>query len=143
MKQLVLACMLLALSAGVSDARMRRVIPLHVRIVAYVGAKPEGVRPDFSWTVTYKGERYQLYVVNLLVLSGNATPSGINAALAPYQVKFQMVGEKTALQRFVAAPPLQQVLMTGYLRLDPAGRFLMLDTVDAAYLPTPSPAAGG
>ena len=37
-----------------------------------------------------------------------------------------------------SAPPRQQVLITGYVRLDAAARFLMLDTVEAGDQPTPT-----
>jgi hypothetical protein len=57
------------------------------------------------------------------------TPLDIDAALAPYRVKFQLAGEPTALQHLVTAPPRQRLQIIGYLRLDPAARFLMLDTV--------------
>ncbi len=133
------ACVLLLFTSGIAGARMRRVAPVRVRLVTYVGEKLEGARPDVTWTVTYQGKRYQLYVLNLQVLSGGLTPLDINSAVSFYPVQFQLAGEKTALQRFTAAPPRQQVLMTGYMRLDPAGRYFMLDTVDAAYLATPSP----
>ena len=134
-----IACALLLLTTAAAGARMRRAAPVHVRIVAYVGQPLEGARPDFTWTVSYKGQRFQLYVLNLQVLGGSLTPLDINAFVAPYTVKFQLAGEKGALQRFMAAPPRQQVLIMGYMRLDATASFLMLDTVDAAYLPTPSP----
>jgi hypothetical protein len=117
---------------------MRRPTPIHVRMVAYIGEKVEGTRPDFTWLVTYRGKRYDLYILNLVVLGGRATPLDIDAAVAPYEVKFQIAGDKTALAHFVAAPPRQQVLIMGYVRLD-AARFLMLDTVESAAAPTPAP----
>jgi len=140
MRRLGLAGLLLLLSVAGADARMRRVAPLRVRMVVYVGEMVEGTRPDFTWTVTCKGKRYQLYVLKLTVLGGGATDLDVNAAVAPYQVKFTVTGEKTAVQRFTTAPARQQALLTGFLRLDPAGRYLMLDTVEVPYLPTPTPA---
>ncbi len=140
MKAIVVACVLLLVAAAADAARVRRIAPIHVRIVAYINEPVEGTRPDFTWLVTFKGKRYTLYVLNLVVLGGRATPLDIDAAVAPYSVKFQVAGDKKALDHLVAAPPRQQVLMMGYVRLDAAARFLMLDTVDAAYLPTPAPA---
>lgn len=140
MKAVLLACLLVLLVVDVSNARMRRVAPIRIRMVAYIGEKVEGARPNFSWLVTCQGKRYQLYVLELRVLGGNATPLDIDAALAPYTVKFQVAGDKTALAHFKSTPPRQQVLLTGYLRLDPAARFLMLDTVDAGPALTPVPA---
>lgn len=139
MRGLGVACVLLLFTSGIAGARMRRVAPVRVRMVTYIGEKLEGARPDFTWTVSLRGKRYQLYVLNLQVLGGGLTPLDINAAVSFYPIQFQLAGEKTALQRFAEAPPRQQVLITGYMRLDPAGRYFMLDTVDAAYLPTPSP----
>lgn len=138
MKIVWVACALLAVTVGAAEARMRRPTPIHVRIVAYIGEKVEGTRPDFTWLVTYRGKQYELYVLNLVVLGGRATPLDIDAAVAPYKVKFQIAGDKTALAHFVAAPPRQQVLIMGYVRLD-AARFLMLDTVESGDLPTPGP----
>ncbi len=138
MKGVALACLLLLVTATAVDARMRRPRPIQVRMVAYVGEKVEGTRPDFTWVVSYRGKRYTLYVLELDVLSGTITPLDIDAAVRMYPVQFQIAGNKPALERFVAAPPRQQVLMRGFMRLDTAARFLMLDTVDAAYLPTPA-----
>jgi hypothetical protein len=142
MKAMAFACLLVLIAVGVSEARPRRIAPIRVRMVAYIGEKVEGTRPDFTWLVSYRGERYQLFVLKLTVLGGGVTPLDINAAVAPYTVKFQVAGDKTALRNFVTAPPRQQVLISGHVRLDAAARFLMLDTVDTAYLPTPAPTRG-
>src|SRR5262245_25635513 len=97
----LLLCILLFLTAAATQGfRARRVQPVRVRIVAYVGGKLEGVRPDFDWVVAYGSKRYELYVLNLTVLGGSVTPLDIDAAVAPYRVKFQLAGEKTALQSF-------------------------------------------
>ncbi len=140
MKTVLSACVLLVVvTAGSAEARRRVAAPIHVRMVAYINEPVQGTRPDFTWLVTHKGKRYTLYVLNLTVLGGRVTPLDIDAAVNLYQVKFQVVGDKTAVKNFLSAPPRQQVLIMGYVRLDPAARFLMLDTVDAAYLPTPAP----
>ncbi|HVO27844.1 MAG TPA: hypothetical protein VMW56_29895 [Candidatus Margulisiibacteriota bacterium] len=140
MKIVLFACaFLVVVTAGSAEARRRVGPPIHVRMVAYVNEPVQGTRPDFTWLVTYKGKRYTLYVLNLTVLNGRVTPLDINAAVNLYEVKFQIVGDKAALKHFVEAPPRQQVLMTGYVRLDPAARFLMLDTVTVGGGPTPAP----
>jgi len=139
MKRVALAGLVLLLAVHPADARRRGGPPLHVRLVAYIGETVEGTRPQFEWPVMYKGKRFELHVLELKVLSGRATPLDIDAAVAPYAVKFMLAGERTALQRFTNAPPRQQVLLIGYIRLDPAARYLMLDTVDVAYLATPTP----
>jgi hypothetical protein len=130
--------MLMLLAASVSEARPRPGAPIPVRIVAYVGEKVEGIRAEFSWVVVYEGERYQLSVLKLTVLNGTATSLDIDAAVAPYKVKFQIGGQDTAIKRFVSVSPRQQVAIKGYVRLDPNARFLMLDSVDFVLPPTPA-----
>ena len=139
MKTVAWACLLLLVTVEVAEARVRRARPIQVRMVAYIGEKLEGTRPDFTWVTSYRGKRYTLYVLKLDVLTGSVTPLDIDAAVRMYQVNFQIAGDKTALAHFVAAPPRQQVLLTGFLRLDATARYFMLDKVDAAYLPTPVP----
>ena len=84
MKTVAVACVLLLLTAGAAEARMRRVRPIQVRMVAYIGEKVEGTRPDFTWLVTYRGKRYELYVLKLDVLTGGVTPLDIDSAVAMY-----------------------------------------------------------
>ena len=139
MRSVVCACLLVLVTATAADALMRRPRPIQVRMVAYVGEMIAGTRPDFTWLVSYRGKRYTLYVLKLDVLTGSITPLDIDAAVRMYPVQFQIAGDKTALKHFLAAPPRQQVVMKGFMRLDTAARFFMLDTVDAAYLPTPGP----
>lgn len=134
------AILVMLLNAEATEARMRRALPIPIRMVTYIGEKLEGIEPEFSWLVTCRGKHYQLYVLKLDVLSGNLTPLDIDAAVALYKIKFQVVGEKTALERFTAVAPRQQVVIMGYARLDPAGRYLMLDRVEAPSIATPSPA---
>ncbi len=139
MKSAWFACVLLLFSASAAEARVRRIAPIRVRMVAFIGEKVAGTRPDFTWKVNYRGKRYDLHVLNMLVLGGGATPLDIDAAVRPYQSQFQLAGEKTALQRFVTAPPRQQVLINGLIRLDAGARYILLDTVEVTPPPTPSP----
>ncbi|HXQ24677.1 MAG TPA: hypothetical protein VN812_23570, partial [Candidatus Acidoferrales bacterium] len=50
----------------------------------------------------------------------------------------QVAGEKTALERFTATPPRQQIVINGFIRLDPTARYLMLDTVEGTPAVTPA-----
>ncbi|HSP97802.1 MAG TPA: hypothetical protein VL049_11225 [Candidatus Dormibacteraeota bacterium] len=132
--------MLVVLTVWGAGAHMRRAAPIRVRMVAYIGEKLAGIRPEFTWTVMSKGKKYELYVLKLDVLmAGGPTPLGIDSAVAPYAVKFQVVGEKTALEKFRSIPPRQQVVLLGVLRLDGGGRYLMLDSVDTGEPATPTP----
>jgi len=137
MRTLLLTCLLFLSAQGVEARRLRPAAPVPVRLVVFVGEKLEGIRPDFDWEVQYRGKRYRLYVLNLTVLNGSVTPLGIDAAVAPYRVKFMLAGDPAALQRFTTTPPRQQIVITGYMRLDASGRYLMLSSVDSG--PPPSP----
>jgi hypothetical protein len=129
-RTVVLVALLVLVSVGAAGARRRRMVPIHVKMVAYVGEVVVGTRPDFIWPAMYHGKKYTLNVVKVVVFGGGVTPLDIDAAVAPYQVKFQLTGEKTAVQRLIAAPPGQQLRIMGFLRFDSAARYLMLDTVE-------------
>ena len=139
MKTVVWVCVLLLLAGTAAEARVRRLRPIQVRMVAYIGTKLAGTRPDFTWEASCRGKRYTLYVLKLDVLTGNTTALDIDAAIRMYPVQFQIAGNKEAMDKFVAAPAHQQVTMIGFLRLDAAARYFMLDSVAVAYLPTPAP----
>ncbi len=128
----------LFLVAAFPAQAQRRVAPLRVRMTAYVGEKIATMQPEFVWLAGYRGKTYTLNVVNVSVLSAAKSPLALDAALAPYRVKFQLTGEPTALRRLITAPPGQQLRIMGFLRLDP-GRYLMLDTVQTLEV-TPTPA---
>jgi len=140
MKRALITVFIVVFAIGVAEARRRPRAPIHIRMVAYVGEKVEGTRPDFEWVAMYKGTRYPLSVLNLQVLGAGVTPLDIDAALRPYSVQFMITGQPSAIKRFVTAPARQQVLITGYLRLDSAGRYLMLDTVEVG--PHDAPTVG-
>jgi hypothetical protein len=139
MKSVWLVCVLSILSGPAAEARVNRIAPIRVRMVACIGEKVEGSRPDFTWKATYRGKRYNLYVLKVLVLSGGVTPLDIDAAVSPYRSQFQLAGDRTALQHFLAAPPRQQVLINALIRLDASAAYLLLDTVQVIQPPTPSP----
>jgi hypothetical protein len=134
MKPLVFACLALLLITPAADARRFHApsLPISVRMVAYVGQKVEGARPEFDWVVEHRGKRYELFVLKLTVLRGGVLPLDIDAAVAPYKVKFQLAGEKNALQRLVATPPRQQIVIAGNLLFRGGARYFMLDTVEPA-----------
>ncbi len=143
MKRILTAFLLSLLLVAPAAARRRMVVPFPVRIVAYVGSSPEGIRPDFTWRVSYRGQEYQLLILQLRVLNGRATALSINAAVQPYQSRFLLAGEKHAIEQFIAVPPRQQVVLGGNLRLDAGARYLMLDRVEMGPSPTalPTPAS--
>jgi len=138
-RKILLAFLLSLITTEAAEARRGIVVPIPVRIVAYIGESLEGVRPEFTWTVSYGRRDYQLYILKLTVLNGRATPLDIDAAVAPYQHRFQLAGDKKALENFAAVPPRQQVVIRGYVRLQSGARFLMLDAVEPGVVPTPQP----
>ncbi len=132
-----LLAVLLLVTVATAHAQRRRLVPLHVKMVAYVGAIA-GKRPEFTWTVMHQRKVFSLNVVRIIMLDGRATPLDIDFAVSPYRVQFQLAGEKSAVQRLLAAPPGQHLQIIAFMRLDPTGRYLMLDSVEpAAATPTP------
>ncbi len=139
MKTVLLACLVVLLSVQVAPAgRVRKSGPIHVRMWTYVGEQPPGVRTDFSWVVGFEKKRYQLHITKMLVLTGTSLPHAIDSAVRQYPIQFQLVGEKGAVQQFLATPPGQLMKMTGYLWIDGVSRYLMLDRAKSA--PTVTPA---
>lgn len=135
----LLACVLVMLAALPALARRIRVTrPVHVRMLAYVGAPPAGARPQFNWLVSLRGTHYELRVMKLTVLSGNVLPGDIDAAVGLYRVKFQLAGTQTAMRNLAATPPGQLVAVLGYVRIDRGARYLLLDTVKPVPSPTPT-----
>jgi hypothetical protein len=133
MKRLLLGCVVLLFIARPAEARrLRSAGPISVRMVSYVGELIKGVRPEYDWVVQYHGKNYTLHVLKLTVLRGNVLPSAIDAAVRPYRVQFQLAGQEAAIQHFIATPPRQQIVVTGFIRLD--ARYFMFDSVqdDAA-----------
>jgi hypothetical protein len=123
--------------AGSAHARRGGALPIPVRIVTYVGPPLEGAKPEFTWTVSWKGHDYQLSILKLTVLSGRATPLDISAAVEPYKSRFQLAGNEAALATLAATPPRQQIVLQGYVRLQAGARYLMVDKVEGAPTETP------
>jgi hypothetical protein len=117
---------------------VRNAVPIHVRLLTYVGEKPPDVHLDFSWVVGFEKKRYHLHIAKLLVLTGTTMPLAIDSAVRPYPVQFQLIGEKSAVQQFLSTPTGQLVQVSAYLRIDGTSRYLMLDRVTPA--PTTTPA---
>jgi hypothetical protein len=119
---------------------MRAQVPFRVRMVAYINGKLEGDRVEFTWPVTCNRKTYTLYVLKLDVLDARTSGMSLDAALKPYNPKFQVVGEATAVQRFESTPPRQQVIIDGNLRVNGGARMLSIDTITgppAAATPAP------
>lgn len=138
MNRVLLAFLVVLLSVQVAQAgRLRKAVPIHVRMVTYVGEKPPNVRTEFSWVVGFEKKRHQLHIAKLIVLTGTTTPLAIDSAIRPYAVQFQLVGERNAVQQFLSTPTGQPVQISAYLRIDRTSRYLMLDSVTAAPTTTP------
>jgi len=141
--QLLLACLMILLPAQPAQARrLRSVAPIHIRMQTYVGDKPVGARPEFSWRVGFEGKRYQLHITKMLVLTGSTLPLSIDSAVSMYPVQFQLIGEKRTVQQFLSTPPGELVQVGAYVRIDNTSRYLMLDRVAPAATATPGSAGG-
>ncbi len=123
----------------VTAAQARRgIVPIGLRMTAYVNEKPEGVRPEYVWTVEHKRTKYQLYVLKVSVVRGRALPSDVDRAVRPYKVAFQVVGPASILEKLFATGPGRPVVISGDLRLSGGARTLLLGTVEDA-TDTPAP----
>ncbi len=118
--------------ADVATSMALPLVPVPVQLTTYIGAPPAGVRPEFSWRVTYNGRPYTLSIVNLRVFSSQLMPLDIDAAVALYKVKFRIGGEKAALRQFVGVATGQLVTIEAFVQLDPNARYLLLDDVEPA-----------
>jgi hypothetical protein len=139
MKKALLACLVVLLTVQFAQAEpVRKALPVHVRMLTYLGEKPPDVRIDFSWVVGFEKKWYQLHIAKLVVLTGRTMPLAIDAAVRPYRVQFQLIAEKSAVQQFVETPPGQLMQVSASLLIDGTSRFLVLNRVTPA--PTTTPA---
>jgi len=133
---LVTGFLLLALAVP-AGAQVGSLLPVGVRIVGYVNAAPDGVRPDYTWHLNLKGQTYKLLITKLTVFEGGALPGDIDAALSPFQYQLMLAGDRVNLDRFLSTAPKEQVIVYAYLHLAAGARTFMLARVEPA--PTPSP----
>jgi hypothetical protein len=116
-------------------------IPFQLRMTTYVGEKLEGIKPDFEWLVSHRGKEYTLYVLNLVVMDGRATPLDIDAAVRPYRINFQLAGTTEEIQKLITTPPREQIVITAFANFGGGARMLMVSKVEKAPEATPVPTA--
>jgi hypothetical protein len=126
---LAIAGLAILATACPAHARGRVVVPIGVRITAYVNEKPQGVRPEYEWTVDHKGTRYQLYVLKVSIV-GRVRPSDIERAVRPYAVAFQLAGPTDTIAKLAAFPRHQPVILVGNLRFSGASRMMLVESVE-------------
>lgn len=108
-----------------------------MRIEGYVGPKPQDANLLVSWRINRARDVYDLHVTQLLVLNGTLKPEQIIVGLRPFSPALTLTGNLGSLDAFVNAPAGQKIAITGYLRIEPPVRELILSTV--APLPAPTP----
>lgn len=133
----VLLCVLLAglvlipATVRVSEARRRRAVaPIQVRFLTYVADQGGPGEGHVQWRVALDGDKVVLDIADLTIPSGSYTSLDVDTALAPYRLKFTITGHSDDLKRIRTATRERPVRLSGYLRLDPTARFLMLDRVE-------------
>lgn len=108
-----------------------------VRIEGYVGAQSPAANLLAKWRVNRDRDVYDLQVTQLLVLTGDAKPADIINALRPLSPAFSLAGNPKVLQLFTDAPANRKMAITGYLRIEPPIRELVLSKVEPMNAPTP------
>lgn len=108
----------------------RRLVPVAIRMIAYVNDKPAAAQPEYVWTVAHGQTQYQLYVMKLSIVRGSMLPSALDQAVRPYKVAFQVVGPRQIMEKFIATKPGQRVIIGGDLRFSGGARTLLLNTVE-------------
>lgn len=101
-----------------------------MRLDGYVGTRPESAPIEAHWTVSLKGEPYEVFVTKLRVLSGNIAYYDIFTALEPYRTALTIVGDDEQLDRFATAPAEQKISVIGYMEFGGGARYLMISSVD-------------
>jgi hypothetical protein len=132
------ACLLLAVSVDAAAARSFREV-LSVRIEGYVGKQPADAPVEESWTVSLKGESYQLHVTKLQVLTGSVAYYDIFTQLKPYHPTLTIAGEDADLDEFATAPAGEKIEVMGFLQFAGGARYLMVSSVEALGEATPTP----
>jgi len=103
------------------------VVPYPVKMRGFVGTPPQGAPVLKRWVVRIKNDRFDFAVTQFTVLSGRASYSDIAAAVAPYPVAFELVGED--LDAFRATPSGQEIEIFGNLRMTGGARIFMVSSV--------------
>ena len=139
---LLLASLLLLATTVPAKSRPMPRDAFSVRLDGFVGAKPEDLPIEASWTVSLKGERYQLFVSKLQVLSGDLAYYDLINALKPYRPALTITGSDAQLDMFATAPPGQRVSVIAFVRFTGAARYLMISEIEYVGQPAPvEPAA--
>ena len=113
-----------------ADAQRRGVTPIPLELDAYLGTAPEGVRPDYTWVVAHRDQRYTLLVTRLLVRNARTSAMGLNAAVEPYAVAFTLAGTREAIEALASASPGRLLTLRGQVRISGGARYLMLEAVE-------------
>jgi hypothetical protein len=145
----VCACVWILLLAAAMPAhsRPRGREAFSVRLDGYIGTKPESVPIEVKWTVSVKGDPYDLFVTKLRVLNGNIAYYDIINALEPYRTALTIVGDDEILDRFATAPAEQKISVIGFMEFAGGARYFMISSVDYVGSPptaqkTPTAASG-
>jgi hypothetical protein len=125
--------------AAPAQSRPLRREALSVRLDGYVGTKPDTTPVEVNWTVSLKGEPYQLFVTKLQVLSGDLAYYDIINALEPYKTALTIAGDDVQLDMFATAPAQQKISVMGFLQFGGGARYLMVSKVDYVESPPAAP----
>lgn len=137
----VVCLSLVSLVSG-TEARPLRGEVFSVRIEGYVGSAPADTPVEVSWTLTLKGDPYELHVTKLQVLTGKIAYYDIITALKPYRPALTIAGDDADLDRFATAPADEKIAVMGFLQFVGGARYLMVSGVEYLGKPTPAPTAG-
>ncbi len=129
MKKILFATMLCLLAAGPALAQGSPEGPFQVRVEGYIGAAPEGVKPEYTWTVGHKGTTYDLQVVKHTSMSATVSTMDLNDEVSPYKPNFHLAGDDKAVEAFTSAKA--GVLMNVWFEYTKGteARTMSLDTV--------------
>lgn len=133
MKKILLAtvlCLLAATAAfGQADVNIG---PFQVRLEAYIGDPPAGVKAPYTWTVGHKGKTYTMQVMKHESLSTTLSTMDINNKVYMYKPMFNLEGDDKAIAAFTSAKPGQLMKIMSDMRVDTQPGLLELDTVTPA-----------
>ena len=122
-----------------AESQRRGVASIPLELDAYLGTAPEGVRPDYTWVVAHRDQRYTLLLTRLLVRNARTSAMGLDAAVKPYAVAFTLAGTREAIQALTTATPGRLLTLRGQARITGGARYLMLDSVKPLPARAPEP----